>query len=157
MQKAEELSIAEAHLAGLYSQLYYNTQLLRMRKDECENNYAVNESIKNFWKGLLSFSLGGVGATIGGVMSGGTAALHGFKTGMAIAVGFFKKWPAEPNVCPVADRIIQQSQNASATVPAALHRVLALRVNLSEINATYGKIDKAILNSEKEESEAFEE
>ncbi len=150
MAKAEDLSVAEARLAGLYSQLYYNTQLLRMRKDECENNYAVNESVKNFWKGLLSFSLGGVGAALGGAMSGGTAALQGFKTGMAIAVGFFKKLPAEPNICPVADRIIQQSQDTVAALPVALNRVLELRAQLSDINATYGKIDKSILNAEKE-------
>jgi hypothetical protein len=150
MNQAEALAIAEARMAGLYSQLYFNTQLLRLRKDECENNYAINEASKNFWKGLLSFSLGGIGAAVGGFMSGGTAALQGFKTGLGIAVGFFKRMPAEPNVCPVADKIIQNSQAVSAELPGALHRVLELRVKLSEINTAYGRIDRTILNSEKE-------
>lgn len=152
-QLAEELSMAEGRLAGLYSQLYYDSQILRLRKNECENKYAVTESSKNFWKGVLSLSLGGVGATVGLVMSGGTAALQGFKTGLGIAVGFFKKIPPTPNVCPVADKIIQDAQATSAAIPTVVQRVLEIRVSMSQIETTYGKIDQSILNSEKDSSQ----
>ncbi len=152
MQTAEELSLAEASLAGLYSQLYYDAQLLRMRKDECENNYAVSQSSQNFWKGLLSFTLGGVGASIGAVMSGGTAALQGFKTGLSIAVGFFKKFPTEPNICPTADKVIQNAQDSSTSITPVIQRVLELRMKLSEIDKKYGEIDKSILQNKENDS-----
>lgn len=145
---SEQLAIAEATLAGFYSQLYYSAQAIRMQKETCESNYAISQASQNFWKGFLSLSIGGVSAAIAGTLSGGTAALQAFKTGMSLSVGFFKKWPPVPNVCPTADKLIQTAQATSEQLPGALKNVLEIRVKLSEINSAYGALDKSILEND---------
>ena len=145
---AEQLAVAEARLAGVYSQLYYSAQAIRMQKETCETNYGISQASQNFWKGFVTLSIGGVSAAIGGSVSGGTAALQAFKTSMSLSVGFFKKWPPVPNICPTADKLIQSAQATSEELPSALKNVLDIRLKLSEINSAYGAIDKSILEND---------
>jgi hypothetical protein len=145
VETSNQLAVAESYLGGLYSQLYYDIQAIRLQKDGCENNYTVRQNQQNFWKGIVGLSLGGIGATIGGIMSGGTAALTGFRTGINLATGLFLKIPPVPNICPEADRLITHAQKVSGELNGAVDNAINLRVKLSQIDKTYGELDQSIL------------
>ena len=144
LRVAEDLSQAEGILAGLYSQLYYYSQIIHKNQDECEEKYAFDQSRMNFWKGLTSLTFGSVGAVVGGLVSGGTAALQGFQTGLGVAVGFFGKQAPLPLVCPLVDESIKKATATSGLMEGAFKNVLELRQKLATLNHSYAALDGTI-------------
>lgn len=144
LAEAENLANAEATFAGIYSQLYFIAQSIQVNQDACERQWAFEQSRANFFQGLKSLVAIGIGAAVGGIMSGGAATIQGAKTGLGIASALFPERNATPPKCPVVDDLITKATAVTGRAEGAQKAVLDVRAKLSELNSAYAKLDSSI-------------
>lgn len=146
---AKDVASAESELTAVYNRLYYLNSIIRSQQESCENQYATSQASKDFWKGVGSLAAAAVGATVGALVSGGTAAVQGAQTGLSIGVAFFGGYKNNnaPLICPLVDEKIAESAQAATKIEPAVAKVLAARKKLSDINSEYERLDEIIYKS----------
>ena len=147
LSEAEKLSAAEASLAGLFSQLFFYAQSIKINQEACEDQWAFSQSRSAFFSGLVGLISMGVGAAVGGVMSGGAAAFNGAKTGLGIARALFPKRQTQLQ-CPVAKDMASKAEEVTTRIEGAQKAVLDIRQKLGTLDANYAKLDNVISSSD---------
>lgn len=134
---SQQLANAEARLSATYLRLQAAAKATQKHQAACEQKAAVNQSIRDFWKGVASFAAAGVGAYVGPAVFGPMSAWEGARKGLDIATQIFgKNAPAMPN-CPEAESLREKQKSDLSSLNASLNQVLQLRRDLSGIEEKY--------------------
>lgn len=141
LERSRQLADAEGRLTATYLRLQAAARSLRRHQSACEQQYAVEESIRNFWKGVGSFSAAAIGAYVGPALFGPMSAWQGARAGLDLAIRIFGSEAPRLLKCPTAESIRAAQGDDVASLDSQLAQVLQLRRDLASQNAAYGAED----------------
>ena len=146
LKGAEDLARLESTLSGYYNQLNYYAERARKVADDCESSAIVAETARSRMRGFSGLVLAGVGAAVGGVVTGGNpaAALKGAETGLGLAMKLFSMYQPQPQECPGAQRVMLAGQSASGKIPDVQQQIIDARKKLAQLDSDYGGLDGTI-------------